>query len=309
MSASKKSSTRFATIALILSLVSLLVTLIHISLFLVFSQSQPSQAPRNESLPPPTPATPCPDTTETPTDPAEIFLQALKHIANREAEEAAKYIVYPVVRPYPLPAIEDEAAFARAFSVLFDDDTLNQIAKHLAEGQRPERVGWRGYCYLSGSLWADETTGKIYVIQGTSSIERTAVSKAKEKEIATLHPELRASIANPIFSFLSHDQSYYGRIDQLNESTTDEEGEKTLYRISVFKQEQALDSLPAHQFLCIQSVEGTACNVAYYLPNGDLCFTETNAGPRGFIPYLLYLPSEIGPIAIPVIPDPWPYHP
>lgn len=289
-----------AMTAFAFSSATLLIILLASAWFIFSSKEEPAPAVKPTEAEEPIPPT---LQTEGLSEPAQVFLKTLIHIAQGNAKAAAPCINYPIDRPHPLSPIDCEETFIRTFPILFDEGTRAKIAEALQAGEVPEQVGWRGYLFLNGELWADEASGKLYVINSTSAAERELMQQQTRDEVDTLHPDLQANLLDTVLTFVSEEKGLYGRIDLL---TTEDDAGRDQYRVAVFSMDMSPNGLPKYTFICKEVVEGTACNVSYQLPDETAVFYVTRAGHLETPPYQLDLPTENGVEEIPVELFPWP---
>lgn len=301
MAKQSKNVFSLAMTAFAFSSATLLIILLASAYLMFSSKPKPEKTdPKAESMEETTPPT---VQSEGLPEPAQLFLKTLTHLAQGNAEEAATGIDYPIERPHPLSPVDCEETFIRTFPILFDAGARAKIAEALQAGNLPERLGWRGYMFLNGELWASEYTGKIYVINLNSEAERELRSQQMREEKNSLHPDLQDDLFESVFTFVSEEKGLYGRIDRL---FSEDEAGRDLFRVAVFTMNTSPNGLPKHSFICRAIVEGTACNTTYQLPDGTIIFDVTRAGPPDCPPFQLNLPSENGALEIPVDSFPWP---
>jgi len=119
------------------------------------------------------------------------FIQAIK---GNNPDDIASFILYPLKREAPLPAIADKNDFIKRFKEVFDDELVRMIVNSDLENDWSE-VGWRGISLRNGELWLDES-GKVRSINYQSEAEKKLKSKLLEEVKGQLHPSLK-DFVNP----------------------------------------------------------------------------------------------------------------
>lgn len=137
----------------------------------------------------------------------EAFVGAM---GTRNPELIANFVVYPLTRPEPLPAIDSREDFIRRFYQVFDGDFLVAISQSDLEKDWAT-VGWRGTAFRDGELWLDEN-GKLRALNRTSRAEQAEI----EARSAATQQQLHRSVARfhrPMAAFTT--RSFRVRIDEL----------------------------------------------------------------------------------------------
>jgi hypothetical protein len=137
----------------------------------------------------------------------EGFVAAVK---SGSPDRISEWIAYPLLRPEPLPSIENRAAFLQRFYQVFDPEFLESLANSSIDGDW-STVGWRGTCYKDGLLWLDED-GKLSALHVTSRAEKAEIGARLAMVKKQLHPSV-ARFKNPISEFQT--SSFHVRIDEL----------------------------------------------------------------------------------------------
>ena len=133
---------------------------------------------------------------------------------DKNIDQLAKHINYPLNREYPLPSIKNEVDFKQRFSEVFDDKLIALIVNSKTE--QWEEVGWRGIMLNDGIIWIDSTNGKIKAINYESETERKNRTALIAMDKENLHSSLKA-FENPTLKFKT--KNHLIRIDQLANNT------------------------------------------------------------------------------------------
>jgi hypothetical protein len=129
-----------------------------------------------------------------------------------QIEEIVKRISYPLVRDYPIPAIQNEEEMNTYFDEVFDESLKTEIAKSTPSDW--SQVGWRGIMLNQGVVWLSDDATTITGINYRSKKADERYSKLIEAQKAAVHTSI-AEFKRPIFS--STTASYMIRIDEMTE--------------------------------------------------------------------------------------------
>ena len=83
---------------------------------------------------------------------AKVVERFIKHVEERNIEQLARYVEYPLHQPFKIPSIKDEAAFVSRFDEVFDEELMEAITHSSIEDDW-SAVGWRGIMFGSGQVW------------------------------------------------------------------------------------------------------------------------------------------------------------
>lgn len=129
-----------------------------------------------------------------------------------ETEEIVKRISYPLVRDFPIPAIQNEVEMNTYFDEVFDESLKTEIAKSTPSDW--SQVGWRGIMLNQGVVWLSDDATTITGINYRSKKSDERYSKLIEAQKAAVHTSI-AKFERPIFSSIT--ASYMIRIDETTE--------------------------------------------------------------------------------------------
>jgi len=129
-----------------------------------------------------------------------------------ETEEIVKRISYPLVRDFPIPAIQNEVEMNTYFDEVFDESLKTEIAKSTPSDW--SQVGWRGIMLNQGVVWLSDDATTITGINYRSKKADERYSKLIEAQKAAVHKSI-AEFKRPIFSSIT--ASYMIRIDETTE--------------------------------------------------------------------------------------------
>ena len=129
-----------------------------------------------------------------------------------ETEEIVKRISYPLVRDFPIPAIQNEVEMNTYFDEVFDESLKTEIAKSTPSDW--SQVGWRGIMLNQGVVWLSDDATTITGINYRSKKADERYSKLIEAQKAAVHTSI-AEFKRPIFSSIT--ASYMIRIDETTE--------------------------------------------------------------------------------------------
>ncbi|MCF8330723.1 MAG: hypothetical protein K9I37_10330 [Crocinitomicaceae bacterium] len=129
-----------------------------------------------------------------------------------ETEEIVKRISYPLVRDFPIPAIQNEVEMNTYFDEVFDESLKTEIAKSTPSDW--SQVGWRGIMLNQGVVWLSDDATTITGINYRSKKSDERYSKLIEAQKAAVHTSI-AEFKRPIFSSIT--ASYMIRIDETTE--------------------------------------------------------------------------------------------
>lgn len=134
-------------------------------------------------------------------------IAAFKH---QDKTAIASFVVYPLQREFPIPAIHNEAEFVKRFDELFDKQLIALIAN-----SEPHKdwamIGSRGTMFANGEIWLD-SNNRIIAITYQSSKEKVIKNRLVQAQKETLHPSLRA-YQRPMLEWKT--AKYHIRIDDL----------------------------------------------------------------------------------------------
>lgn len=177
-----------------------------------------------------------------------------------DLKSIAGLFVYPIERPYPLPAIKDSAEFVRRGNVIFDD-SLKAVLAH-ATIKDWETIGWRGILlegyFQAGGWGSGSITHLIYV----SKEEERLLETKEEEDLKTLHPSLRDGLDRPRFAFRTIGKDWIARLDVMKNGK---------HRLALYKRDADLSGEP--DFVAEEwdsEVEGSADNETIYFYNDTL---------------------------------------
>lgn len=129
-----------------------------------------------------------------------------------ETEEIVKRISYPLVRDFPIPAIQNEVEMNTYFDEVFDESLKTEIAKSTPSDW--SQVGWRGIMLNQGVVWLSDDATTITGINYRSKKADERYSKLIEAQKAAVHTSI-SEFKRPIFSSIT--ASYMIRIDETTE--------------------------------------------------------------------------------------------
>lgn len=129
-----------------------------------------------------------------------------------ETEEIVKRISYPLVRDFPIPAIQNEVEMNTYFDEVFDESLKTEIAKSTPSDW--SQVGWRGIMLNQGVVWLSDDATTITGINYRSKKADERYSKLIEAQKAAVHTSI-AEFKRPIFTSIT--ASYMIRIDETTE--------------------------------------------------------------------------------------------
>lgn len=128
----------------------------------------------------------------------------------KNVDQISDKIAYPLKREYPIPPIQNKAAFKQRFSEVFDKTLIDKIANSKIEQWR--EVGWRGITLDHGVVWMANSDGIITTVNYQSDFEKQYRAELIAKEKEQLHPSLK-TFENPEYRILT--ENYRIRIDEL----------------------------------------------------------------------------------------------
>jgi hypothetical protein len=129
-----------------------------------------------------------------------------------EIEEIVKRISYPLIRDYPIPAIQNEEEMKTYFDEVFDESLKTEIAKSTPSDW--SQVGWRGVMLNQGIVWLSDDATTITGINYRSKKADERYSKLIAAQKAAVHTSI-SEFKRPIFSSIT--ASYMIRIDETTE--------------------------------------------------------------------------------------------
>ena len=188
------------------------------------------------------------------------IMKLMEYGQKGDLKSIAGLFVYPIERPYPLPAIQDSAEFVRRGNVIFDD-SLKTVLAH-ATIKDWETIGWRGILmdgyFQAGGSGSGSITHIMYVSKEEERMQRAWI----EEEIKTLQPSLREGVDRPRFAFCTLGKDWIARLDVMK-------NEK--HRLALYKRDSDLSGKPdfgAEEWN--RAVEGSAANEIIYFYNDTL---------------------------------------
>ena len=186
--------------------------------------------------------------------------QLMEYGQKGDLKPIAKFFVYPIKRPYPLPSIKDSAEFVRRGNVIFDD-SLKAILAH-ATIKDWKTIGWRGILldgYFQARGWGSGCISHIvYVSKEEERLQKAWI----EEEIKTLHPSLREGLDRPRFAFRTVGKGWIARLDVMKNGN---------HRLALYKRGSDLSGKP--DFVAEEwnsEIEGSAANERIYFYNDTL---------------------------------------
>lgn len=129
-----------------------------------------------------------------------------------QIEEIVKRISYPLVRDYPIPAIQNEVEMNTYFDEVFDESLKTEIAKSTPSDW--SQVGWRGIMLNQGIVWLSDDATTITGINYQSKKADERYSQLIESQKAAVHTSI-SEFKRPIFSSIT--ASYMIRMDETTE--------------------------------------------------------------------------------------------
>lgn len=163
----------------------------------------------------------------------------------------AHLFAYPIIRPYPLPPIEDSTEFVRYGKIIFDDSLRQVLSETTLDDW--EEWGWRGVFLHDYFAESGYDGGKVTSILYESKEEEKLKKLYLKEEIESLHPSLQEEIDVPEGTYFSADSLWICRLDLLKSGVR---------RFSLYKKGDDLSELPC--FMGTEScyrIEGSAGNV------------------------------------------------
>ena len=172
----------------------------------------------------------------------------MKCIANGDAKGLAKLTTYPLKRDYPLKDIENEEQMIAYFDVLFDD-SVKEVMRNASVSDWHE-YGWRGYLFKDGMLRTSPEW--LYAVYYDTAKEKSLYDMLVKREKESLHPSLQTGEWRPWGCYKTQDGLVL-RID----------GNKSQYRLSLYRKGTALSGKPDVCLTGTVEVEGTILNHIY----------------------------------------------
>lgn len=140
--------------------------------------------------------------------PDDALAELTRSLAEKDAPAFAGLCTYPILRPYPLRAIEDSVSMVDYFNVLVDDSLSSMFRNSSLEDW--ESYGWRGWSFAGSTpLWYDEG---IQIIDYISPAEAGIRRILAREEIMSLAPQFRDGWT-PVMTLVETDGSRVFRID------------------------------------------------------------------------------------------------
>lgn len=190
---------------------------------------------------------------------------ALVHqaIATADAVLLSKHVHYPLRMPYPLKDITDQRAMRRDFHLLFDSPFIRTVSQSPLSAWK--EMGWRGWMFDSGSLWADED-GLISVNRLSAEGEK-ALSEAVRRDLSSLHPSLQGDDWTPYTCLITRGEGIVYRVDGLYADGDDE------FRLCVYPKGSAANALPIKVLKGKLDLEGTLRTKLFEFTDGEETIT------------------------------------
>lgn len=138
----------------------------------------------------------------------DLIIQAFK---SKSPEIIASYIVFPLKRHYPLPAVNNEQEFISRFNEIVDSAFLEFVGNSNAIKDW-EEIGWRGIAFNNGEIWLSENY-KIRTINYETTIGKKRLDTIINEQKRTLPLEYQ-NFDTPIYEWKS--KGYYYRLDEIN---------------------------------------------------------------------------------------------
>ncbi len=178
-------------------------------------------------------------------------------------KSVAKYINYPLTRPYPLKNITNQKEFVARYAELFDKQIIDMVE---ASQNKWQKMGWRGVMLNNGDIWFD-FDGKISAINYKTALSKELLLKSIENEYSKVHHSVKQAAKAPIFSFRTSDNKWIGRIDK-----TDDKSESNSVQLALYKQGSSLSDKPDYLLNGELNIEGSDANAYYYFQGTDVSF-------------------------------------
>ncbi len=194
--------------------------------------------------------------------PDEALTKLMKSLAEGDAPGFAALCVYPIVRPYPLKAIDDSIAMVDYFPILADESLKDYMKKAKLEDW--ESYGWRGWSIGDEMpLWFDDG---VQIIDYVSPAESGLQKILAREEIMSLAPQFRDGWT-PVMTLVEINGDRVFRIDEKEDA----------YRLMGFEKAEQMRDIPSILMTGSMTTEGSA-EVANY------AFADSTGNKAEFIP-------------------------
>ena len=185
----------------------------------------------------------------------------VRSVAESDTAAFADLMSYPVVRPYPLPDVDDRARMESYYPIMVDD-SLRRVISSSTPADWHE-FGWRGWSIADGQyLWLDDTS--VYSINYLSHKEHLMKDSLASLEIASLSPELRKEEWAPVACLKQTDGDAVFRIDlkkgKLNGPA---------YRLLQYASRADMRKTPLKIYTGYMETQGTAMIAGYHFTASD----------------------------------------
>ena len=128
----------------------------------------------------------------------------------KDEEQIANHISYPLKREYPIPSIKNKEEFIQRFSEVFDNVLIEKVANSKIE--QWSEVGWRGIMFDNGSIWMGNSDGIITAVTYQSAVEKEMLTDLVKNQKEHLHSSL-SIFKKPVYKIRT--KKYLIRIDEL----------------------------------------------------------------------------------------------
>lgn len=143
---------------------------------------------------------------------AKVVERFIKHIEERNIEELARHVEYPLHQPFKIPSIKGEAEFVSRFDEVFDEELMAAITHSSIEGDW-SAVGWRGIMFGSGQVWLTYE-GNLRGVNHTTA----KTLELKEESFAQVRKRLHPSLHQFIYPTLEwKTKNYTIRVDEVQD--------------------------------------------------------------------------------------------
>ena len=132
---------------------------------------------------------------------------------NKDIDQIANKIAFPLNRAYPIPSIKNKAEFKQRFIEVFDNTLIDRIAN--ATLDEWEEVGWRGIMFDRGLFWMANADGVITAVNYQSDFEKKRKQELIAEDKEKLYPSLK-TFKSPVYKIET--PHYLIRIDELEDS-------------------------------------------------------------------------------------------
>lgn len=181
------------------------------------------------------------------------FQELMNSVINDDAAAFAHMTSYPIMRIYPMKWIEDSMDMVRFFPIMADD-SLKDILKKTTPAMW-KQMAWRGYTFRNGEYFWDEGNA-LTAINYVSRKEDALRKQLIQRDLATLHPSLRAKQLVPYACFFDKTSHAIYRVDLLDAEDIYDENAK--YRMAVYLRNSDLRGKPDYVLDTDFHLEGSA---------------------------------------------------